>query len=285
MYDCIIVGTGAAGVECALTLKALRRNFLWLGKKELSDKITSAEKIANYAGLPRVSGKQMQEAFLRQIEGEGIEITPLTCTGVYAMGEYFIADTPSGTFEGKTVVLATGIESVKPIEGEKEFLGRGVSYCAVCDGALYRDKTVAVVCSNVELDHDIAFLAKYAKKVYLVPLCKGLRTEGENIEVVSGVPLSLTGERRVEKLLFADKELPVDGVFFLKKAVPPSSLVGGLKTEGEYIVADRKGQTNLKGLFAAGDCTGRPYQYAKAVGEGNVCAHSVNEYLWKKEKK
>lgn len=283
-YDCIIVGAGAAGVSCALTLRALRRNFLWLGNPDLSDKINAAERIDNYPGLCAVSGKKMKETFLKQTAAAGIEITPLNATGVYAMGGYFIVDTAKGSFESKTVVLCTGVETVKPIQGEREFLGRGVSYCAVCDGALYKDKTIAVVITNRELSHEIDYLSGYAKKVYLLPLCKGVSPAGKNIEVVSGMPLAVAGEKRAEKLIFADRELPVDGVFFLKKAIPPAALVGGLKTEEGHVAVNRAGETNLKGLFAAGDCTGRPYQYAKAAGEGNVCAHSVNAFLLQAEK-
>jgi thioredoxin reductase (NADPH) len=279
MYDCAIIGTGAAGVSAALTLKALNKNILWLGSKQLSSKIRSAEKIRNYPGLPFVSGEEMSKVFLKQTEDMGIEITEKTVTGVYAMGSYYAIASGEDMFEAKTVILTTGVESVKPMLGETEFVGRGVSYCATCDGFLYKDKTIGVLCTAKEMEHEIEYLAALAKKVYLVALYKEVGVKAENVELVGGMPVSIDGEKRVEKWTFKDKEIPLDGIFMLKNAVTPSVLVGGLKTENGQIVVDRTCATNLKGCFAAGDCTGRPYQYAKAVGEGNVAAHSVNAYL------
>jgi thioredoxin reductase (NADPH) len=279
MYDCAIIGTGAAGVSAALTLKALNKNILWLGSKQLSSKIRSAEKIRNYPGLPFVSGEEMSKVFLKQTEDMGIEITEKTVTGVYAMGAYYAIASGEDMFEAKTVILTTGVESVKPMLGETEFVGRGVSYCATCDGFLYKDKTIGVLCTSKEMEHEIEYLASLAKKVYLVALYKDVGITAENVELVQGMPLSIDGVKRVEKWTFKDKEIPLDGIFMLKNAVTPSVLVGGLKTENGQIVVDRMCATNLKGCFAAGDCTGRPYQYAKAVGEGNVAAHSVNAYL------
>jgi thioredoxin reductase (NADPH) len=108
---------------------------------------------------------------------------------------------------------------------------------------------------------------------------KGVEIERENIELIRKMPTKILGEKRVEKLVFADKNLTVDGVFMLRDSLSPALLVGGLKTENGHVVVERDMSTNLKGLYAAGDCTGRPYQYAKAVGEGNVAAHSVSEFL------
>ncbi|MGN0818249.1 MAG: NAD(P)/FAD-dependent oxidoreductase [Candidatus Coproplasma sp.] len=281
MYDCIIIGTGAAGVSAALTLKARSVNFLWLGNKNLSNKISSAERIKNYPGLSSVSGKELNQAFAAQISESGIEITQARVTGVYATGNAFSVACGSEVYEGKTVILATGVEAVKPIEGEENFLGRGVSYCATCDGFLYRGKKIAVVCTSKGLEEEVEYLASIAAEVYLVALYKQVEVSGENITLIRDMPVAITGGMRAEKLVFKDRELPVDGVFMLKEAVAPSTLVPGLKSENGHVVCDRECVTNLDGLFAAGDCTGRPYQYAKAVGEGNVAAHSVIAYLAK----
>lgn len=279
MYDCIIIGAGAAGVSAALTLKALNKNLLWLGASVLSGKISGAEKIKNYPGLPSVSGKDMQKVFLAQIEEAGLSVTQRTVTGVYDLGGSFGVLCGDETFSAKTVILATGVESVKPIVGELEFLGRGVSYCATCDGFLYKGKRIAIICTSKDFAHEAQFLADLAQKAYVVPLCKGLEVKGDNVEVIKDMPKSVEGDLRVKKVKFGDGEIDVDGVFMLKNAVTPSALVHGLETRDGHVAVDRSCATNLKGLFAAGDCTGRPYQYAKAVGEGNVAAHSVAEYL------
>lgn len=280
MWDCIIIGTGVAGVSAALTLKADGRNFLLLGSPALSGKIARAERILNYPGLSAVSGKAFVSALSAQLAEMEIPVTDERVTGVYAMSGLFTVLTESGkTFEGKTVILATGVEAVKPVPGETEFVGRGVSYCATCDGFLYKGKTIAVVCTSKRFEHEAEYLYELAGKVYFVPLYKDPADLGEKSEKIVKKPLRIEGGTRVEKLVFDDRELSVDGVFMLKESVSPAVLVGGLATKDGQVEVNRDMSTNLRGLYAAGDCTGRPYQYAKAAGEGNVAAHSVYDFL------
>lgn len=278
-YDVIIVGAGMAGLSAALTLRLHNLKILWLGTPLLSEKIRKAEKIKNYPGISSVSGEDFGAILRAQAEEAGLSIVSETATGIYAMGGYFAVSTEKNTFESLSVILATGVESVKSVAGEEDFLGRGVSYCATCDGFLYKGKTIAVVCTSKEKEGEADYLASLAEKVYYIPLYKDPAFSAPNAEMVGGMPLKIEGKKRVEKLLFKDRELAVDGIFFLKSAAPPAVLVGGLKTEAEHVAVARDMSTNIKGLFAAGDCTGRPYQYAKAAGEGNVAAHSVVEYL------
>lgn len=278
MYDCIIIGTGAAGVSAALTLKALKIDFLWLGDKNLSRKIRSAEKIKNYPGLNSVSGEQMQKAFLTQIADEGIEITQAKVNGVYPMGNHFSVMCGQVTYEGKTVIIATGVETIKPVKGEAEYLGRGVSYCAVCDGFLYKDKTIAVYCESNEEIKEVELLAKYASQIYL--FCpEKVKVDMPNVKRVGSIIREMKGDMRIRTVVGESGEFAVDGVFMLKQSFGADTIVYGLKTEGGAVITDRMQATSVAGVFAAGDCTGRPYQYAKAVGEGNVCAYSVNAYL------
>lgn len=279
MYDCIIIGTGAAGVSAALSLKALNRNFLILGDKGLSFKIRGAEKIKNYPGLPEVSGEKMQGEFLKQLCNAEIEITQGKVNGVYPADGGYSVLCGDKSYESKTVILATGVEAVKPVKGELEFLGRGVSYCAVCDGFLYKDKTIAVAIESGEDIHEVELLSSYAKKVYLFFLKKAMDVSVANVEVMDKRLTEIKGNMRVNEVVCGDTALPVDGVFMLKQAVGAQNLVYGIKADGGHVVVDRTCATNLAGVFAAGDVTGRPYQYAKAVGEGNVCAYSVNSYL------
>lgn len=282
MYDCAIIGTGVAGISAALTLKALNKNFIWFGSKKFSDKIGSAEKIRNYPGLSMVSGKEMADAFSAQIAAMEIEITEKTVTGVYKMGDFYSVLCNQDMFDAKTVILSTGVESVKPVKGELDFVGRGVSYCATCDGFLYKGKTIFVLCTEKSLEHEIEYLASLAEKVYVTALYKNVSLRAENIQLLSGMPTEIVGGKKVEKVIFRDKELTIDGVFMLKAAVTPSVLTPGLEVENGHVKVDRSCATNLEGCFAAGDCTGRPYQYAKAAGEGNVAAHAVANYLAEK---
>lgn len=279
MLDCIIIGTGAAGVSAALTLKALNKNFILLGNKELSFKIRGAEKIKNYPGLQSVSGGEMQTAFLNQIKAEGIEITEGKVNGVYPADGGYSVMCGQQVYEGRTVILATGVEAVKPVKGETEFLGRGVSYCAVCDGFLYKDKDIAVAIDSDEEESEVKLLAGYARTIRLFRMKKCREIEGENIVNEAGVITEIKGDMRARAVVSGGKEIAVDGVFMLKQSVGADKLVHGLKAEGGHVVVDRACATNLAGVFAAGDITGRPYQYAKAAGEGNVAAYSVNAYL------
>lgn len=279
MYDAAIIGTGPAGISAALTLKALNKNIIVFGSTRLSEKIRKAECIRNYPGLPAVSGREMMEAFARQLRQMQIDITEKTVTGVYHMGQYYGILCNQDMYEAKTVILATGVESVKPVAGELEFLGRGVSYCATCDGFLYQGKTIGVVCTSAEYEHEIEYLADLAEKIYLFPLYRGCKITRDHVQILPGMPLAVEGERKVQRLCSSQGQWEVDGVFFLKSAVSPSALVTGLASENGHVTVDRSCGTNLPGCFAAGDCTGRPYQYVKAAGEGNVAAHAAVQYL------
>ena len=279
MFDTAIIGTGPAGISAALTLKSLNRSVLLFGTKQLSGKIRAAEKIRNYPGLPMVTGMEMRQAFSRQLEEMDIPITEKTVTGIYHMGTHYSILCDQDMYEAKTVILCTGVESVKPIPGELEFVGRGVSYCATCDGFLYKGKTIGILCTDKDLEHEITYLASLAAQVHLIPLYRNVAVRGENIRVLRQLPKAIRGTSKVEALVMADEELPVDGVFMLKQAVTPSVLLYGLECRDGHITVDRDCRTNLPGCFAAGDCTGRPYQYVKAAGEGNIAAHSAQAFL------
>ena len=287
MLDCIIIGSGPAGLSAALTLKANGKSFMIFGSAELSEKISKAELIRNYPGLSNVTGKEFATALKTQLSDAEIEIKNEKVAGVYALkGQFSVLTQENNAYESKSVILACGVESIKPIDGEEAFLGRGVSYCATCVGFLYKGKTIAVLCTSKRLEHEVSYLADLAEKVYLIAMYKDVAPMKDNVTVLRKMPKQIVGERRVEKLVFATPptenlpaELSIDGVFALRECIAPAVLVGGLETENNHVKVDRNMATNLSGCFAAGDCTGRPYQYAKAVGEGNIAAHSVTEYV------
>ena len=279
LYDSIIIGTGPAGVSAALNLKILDKNFLWFGSGASSKKVEAAELIRNYPGLPDISGVELSSALVSHAKSMGIEPRHEIVTAIYDLGGRYAVTAGTDTYESKTVILCTGVTTAKPIVGEEQFLGRGVSYCATCDGFLYKGKTIGVILFDKAFEHEAEYLASLAGKVYLMPMYKGCGVSSENIEVVMKMPKEIAGGMKVQKLIFADGEREVDGVFILRSSVSPSILLRGLNTDGGHIVVDRQCRTNLAGVFAAGDCTGRPYQYAKSVGEGNVAAHAAVDYL------
>jgi thioredoxin reductase (NADPH) len=280
MFDTIIIGSGPAGLSAALTLKQLNKNILWLGKKDLSFKINSAEKIRNYPGLIEVSGKEMRDVFLEQIKRMNLEIVDKQVTGVYPQTGKISVLCGSEAFEAKTIILAVGVETVKPIAGELENVGQGVSYCATCDGFLYKDKEIAIYSESKEYDHEVEYLANLASKVYFFHNYKDSNVKGDNVIFVDDKMEEIKpGLKQKTIVTKKGEEIKVNGVFILKSSYSPSVLVPGIEEEENHIKVNRKMETNMQGLFAAGDCTGKPYQYTKAVGEGNVAAHSVVEYL------
>lgn len=285
MYDAAIIGTGPAGLSAALNLKLHNRSIIWFGSKAQSRKVALSEKIANYPGVPMVSGEELNRRFAAQAEEMGLEITEKMVTKIMPTRKGFQLLGDDEIFEAKTVLLAIGSVSAKGFPGEAELLGRGVSYCATCDGFLYRGKTIAVYCGDRRFEHEVTYLAELAAKVYLFASYSEVSVARDNIERLSAPVKTVSGDRRVTGLQLADgTELPVDGFFILRNAIAPTTLLYGLETDGPHIIADRSCATNKPGVFAAGDCTGRPYQIAKAVGEGNIAAHSILEYLAAREK-
>ena len=280
IYDAAVIGTGPAGLSAALNLKIRDKSFLWIGSRTLSDKVSKAECISNYPGFINVSGEELISAFQKQVDEMGLEITEQMVNSIMSVSGHYALMAGSEFYEAKTLILTTGIANTVTLPGESDFLGKGVSYCATCDGNLYRGKTIAVICNNARFEHEVKYLADLAEKMYYFPLYKDIEISMDNIEIISEKPVEIIGEKRVEAIRLKDSSVvEVDGIFCLRDSVTLSSLLSKLETENGHIVVDRTMATNLPGVYAAGDCTGRPYQYTKAVGEGNIAAHSVLEYL------
>ncbi len=282
-YDVAIVGTGPAALSAALTLNTHGKNLIWIGTKALSDKVAKAERIDNYPGLTQVSGAQLQDAFRTQIEAAGLEIHEAMVNSIVDLGGEYGILAGADFFQARAVLLATGVTATGVLPGEQELLGRGVSYCATCDGRLYQGKTVAVISNNARFEHEVRFLGELARKVLYLPRYANPADLGENVELAGSAAVRVNGEngRFASLTLKNGEKLEADGLFILRDSISLATLLPGLATEKGHIAVDRQQKTNLPGCYAAGDCTGRPYQYAKAVGEGNVAAHSILEYLGK----
>lgn len=277
--DIAIIGSGPAGVSAAITAKLRGKSLLLFGSKDLSDKIGKAHTIQNYPGLPGVTGEGLRTALQNHLAAMDIPVTEARVNAVYAMGDYFAVQTAETTYEAATVILATGVVQGKPLPGEEEFLGRGVSYCATCDAPLYRGKAVAVVGTSPAAEPEAAYMAEVAASVLYLPLYEGTPDLPATVQVIREKPTAVTGETTVTALRTDGGEYPVDGVFLLRDAMAPSQLVPGLEANGGHVAVNARMQTNLPGCFACGDAVGLPYQYIKAAGEGNVAALSAVEYL------
>lgn len=285
IYDAAIIGTGPAGLSAALNLQIHNKNFIWIGSKSLSDKVTKAERISNYPGFTDVSGEELNAAFQKQVQAKGLQIIEQMVNSIISMGSYYAIMAGSEFYEAKSIILATGVASTGTLPGEQEKVGKGVSYCATCDGMLYKGKIIAIICHNARFEHEVKYLADLAETVYYFPNYKEVGNLPDNVKIMEDKACGILGEKRVSAVqLRSGEELPVNGVFCLRDSVSLATLLPKIVVDGGRIVVDRAMATNLKGVFAAGDCTGRPYQYAKAIGEGNVAAHSVIEYLAELEK-
>lgn len=278
--DIAIIGSGPAGISAALNAKIRHKSFYLFGSADFSDKVQRSECISNYPALTDVSGSDFNHHLNKQLLNMNITVTEKRITGIYKMKNYFALLSDTEEFDADTIIIATGVTAVRPIANEQELLGRGVSYCATCDGNLYTGKTIAVVCDNAPMEEEVTYLSGLANKVYYMPLFKNSSITAENMEMLDSPVTEIIGQDRVSGILCKNgTRIDVDGVFFIKQSVSPSILLRGLETEDGHVTVNRKMETNIEGCFAAGDCTGTPYQIAKAVGEGNVAAHSAIQYL------
>ncbi len=278
-YDIAIIGSGPAGMEAAITAKMRNKNIIILSSNNNSEKIGKAHLFENYLGLPHISGANLNKAFLEHLKALNIEITPAKVTNIYDMGDYFNIQAETQMYVAKSVILATGVNFGRPYENEEKFLGRGVSYCATCDGNLYKGKKVVVIASSQKEEKEANFLASLASNVIYIPLYKEILDLNSNIEVIREIPTLIEGNLKVNKLKTNKSEYEVDGVFILRDAISPKNLVPGLTTEDDRVIVDRNMATNIKGLFACGDIVGRPYQAIKSAGEGNIAALSSVDFI------
>ena len=279
-YDIAIVGSGPGGLEAAITAKIRNKDIILFGNKELSLKITKASEIKNYLGFPDITGENLARAYNEHLQKMDININYSRINAVYAMGDYFALQSAEEMFEAKSVIISTGVVTGKTVPGENENLGSGVSYCATCDAALYKGKEAIVVGYSSKEEEEVIFLAEKAKKVTYIALYKNVPFLADNIEVVEGcLPREIIKNEDRLTLVTNKGSYTADGVFFLRDAISPEKLVPGLLIEEGHITVDRSMRTNIEGIFACGDITGKPYQYMKAAGEGNVAALSAVSYL------
>jgi thioredoxin reductase (NADPH) len=278
-YDIAIIGSGPAGLEAAVNAVIRNKKIIVFGSSELSHKLIKAPKIDNYLGFYGITGAELKSQFENHIKAMNINIQFERINAVYAMGEYFSIAVNEKMYESKTVLLTTGMEYAMPLKGEEEFLGRGVGYCATCDAPLYRGKTVTVIGYNKDAEEEANFVSEIVGKVYYVPRYKAAYDLSENIEIIDDKPVEITGTDLVDKLVLKNQEIKTEAVFVLKDSISPSELVPGIEMDGIHIKVDRNMNTSIEGCFAAGDCTGKPYQYMKAAGEGQVAALNAVAFL------
>lgn len=278
--DIAIIGCGPAGLSAAINVKARNRSLLLIGPQLCSSSLHKAHKINNYLGLPEMPGEELRKAFLTHAKDMGVDVTQVSVAGIYPVGDVFQLQIQDDFIEAKAVVLTTGVVSTHHLPGEEAFTGKGVSYCATCDALFYRGKTIAVIAEEEEHEDEARFLAEVVEKMYFLPKYEKNGEFPANVEIIRDRVKGFRGGERLETISLAERgEVPVDGVFILKAQMPMSQLVPGLELENKHVRVNLEMATNVPGVFAAGDVAGRPYQVAKAVGQGQQAALSAVTYI------
>jgi alkyl hydroperoxide reductase subunit F len=302
-YDLIIIGGGPAGITAGIYAARQKLNTLLITKEFGGQVSRKAVKIENYPGFEEISGFDLIKILEKQLRKQKIDIERDEVRRVKKIGEKFIVITKSkNRFEGKAVIVASGADP-RPLEvkGEKEFLGKGVSYCVTCDGPLFEGKTVAVIGGGNAGFEAAIFLSKIARKVYILEFSEKVRADPKNqeevkktgkVQIITNAQVKeIRGENFVKSLIYQDRktqkeiELPVEGIFIEIGNLPATSFVEGLvdfNERDEIVVEFETMATKTPGLFAAGDCNAGKYkQIITACGEGAKAALSAYDYLQK----
>ncbi len=277
-YDIAIVGGGPAGLSAAINARARNKSVLVVSNDYRESPLYRAKQVDNYLGMPGQSGAALLEAYYRHARESGAVFRVGRVLNIMTLDGICYLSIGSEMEEARGVLLCTGVSQGKKFPGEAEYLGRGVSYCATCDGMLYRGRPVAVVGLAPDAPEEANFLQGLGCQVTYI---SGRRPEELDpaIPWVKAGRLEVVGGEAVTALRVNGEAVPADCVFLLRHAVPPTDLLPGLILEGGYVAVDREMRTNLPGVFAAGDCTGLPLQLSKAVGEGLVAGQKAAEYV------
>lgn len=275
MLDIAVIGSGPAALSAAINCVQRNKSVKVFGRSLNNSLLFTAEKVDNYLGMPGMDGEQMLHQFYEHALNQGVAFQECRVTQILNMGDYYTLNAENQFINARAIILAGGIMKSKALPGEMELLGKGVSYCATCDGMLYKNKKVVVIAENREAEADANFLSDICKKVIYIPLYQPVYYVKDNVEIKTVKPEKIIGENHLEGMIADGEKIDCDGVFLIKNTVPPENLLFGLETENNNIKVNRNMETNLKRVYAAGDCTGAPYQIAKAVGEGLVAALSA----------
>ena len=300
IYDLVIVGGGPAGLSAAIYAGRFRMKTIVLAR-EPGGTVVNTHLIENWPGFKSISGAELMERLSDHVRSVGVEIRQAEVREIRKKAGNFLLKSDAGDFEARSVLLATGTKHRKlGVPGEKEFYGRGVSYCAVCDAAFFKDKIVAVVGGSDSAAKEALFLSRYVKKVYIIYRREKIRAEPINterveanrkIEVINNTNvLEIRGDKFVQSVVLdkpykGSRELKLDGVFIEIGHDPQSELAEGLGIKldkaGEIVIG-RGSETNVAGVYAAGDVNSGSFKQAiTGAAQGVVAAKSAYDYLKK----
>ena len=263
MYDIIVVGGGPAGLSAAISARQRNNSVAVISNGKANSGLYKAPVVNNYPGFPNISGPDLLNKLSDHAASAGAELIAGQVTTILPTGDVVHVGYGAEILSASSVILTMGVSQTSLFPGEEELLGRGVSYCATCDGMLYRSKRVCVICLTPDAHEEADYLESIG--------CDVVRIDVRDVKII--------GEAKVTSVVADGEEIECDGVFILRHMVAPHLMLSGLETQNGYISAAPSGKTNISGVFAAGDCVGTPHQIAKAVGQGQVAALSASEYV------
>lgn len=277
--DLLIIGSGPAALSCAITARKRALTCRIVSAPTSTGWLARAERVDNYPGLPAVSGAKLLRIFTEQALSLGAEIIHGQARQVQPMGGEFMTLVGNDIIMSRAIVLAMGASRPALLPGEEALLGQGVSWCGTCDGMFYRGKEVAVLSAWNGGVEEAQFLSRLCARVdYFVMQPHDLPDE-EAIHILPGKPKQLSREGGKLMLTTDQGTAAYDGVFIFRPTVAPDRLLPGIALDGPFIQVDRRMAASMPHVYACGDCTGKPLQIAKAVGEGNIAAISAAEDL------
>lgn len=297
-YDIIIIGGGPAGVTSAIYAIRANKKVLLLEKEIIGGKVASSPLIENYPGIMNINGVELSEDLNKQLNNFGVEILRETVIDLQYEGAVKKIITKDEIYEAKAIIIATGTKYKKlGIEKEDEFIGKGISFCAVCDGFFYKNKTVAVIGGGNTGVANALELANVCKKIYLVQNQEYLTAEyilteqlykNKKIEILYNYSITrLLGEQKLSGIELTSnnqtKILEVDGMFLAIGQIPETEFINKEKVKVDemgYIIIDENCKTNIEGIFAGGDCVSKEIrQLTTAVSDGTIAALNAIKYL------
>ncbi len=299
-YDVIIIGGGPAGLTAGLYCSRARLRTLLIELGVFGGQITTTETIENYPGFPNgISGAELGQLMEEQAKKFGLETVREEALEVRRVKDQKVVKTYESEYVTEALIISTGTEYRRlGVPGEEEFIGRGVSFCATCDGAFFKDSSIAVVGGGDSALTEALFLTKFAKEVTIIHRRDALRATkiyqerafaNPKIKFLwNSVVQEIRGDKMVQSILVKNlktqeiKEVSVEGVFLFVGITPRTQFLKGLveMDEGGYILTNENGETSVKGIFAAGDCRKKLLrQISTAVGDGATAAFAVEKFL------
>ena len=289
MYYCIIVGAGTAGLTAAIYLRRASKKVLVLEARSYGGQIVNALKIENYPGEPNISGFEFAEKIYNQSLDLGTEILFEKVINIENNFDYKEVITSKNRYKCKAIILATGSDNRKlELENEDNLIGKGISYCATCDGNFYKDKIVAVIGGGKTAIEDALYLSDIASKVYLIHRRDLDKIDKENIETISNSNIvKIYGDNKLGSIDIKNKDgkitnIKIDGLFIAIGRIPENQNFAKLINLDEkgYIISNEECNTNVPGIFVAGDArTKKVRQLVTAAGDGAIAATEVLKYI------